>query len=82
MKSFEDSREDLLDDIHEVLTRFSGSERQTLCKQIITAAAFLGTRDQEPVASRQEALTLIHEVIIESYGDLKVKSEVEQFSLS
>ena len=82
MKSFEDSREDLLDDLHEVLTRFSGSERQTLAKQIIHDAAFLGTKTQTPVDSIPEAIDIIHEAILESYGDFKVKGEFEQLFLS
>ena len=82
MKSFEDSREDLLDDLHEVLTRFSGSERQVLAKQIISSAAFLGTKTQTPVDSIEEALGLIHEAVVEFYGDFKVKGEFEQLYLS
>lgn len=82
MKSFEDSREDLLDDIQEVLTRFSGSERQTLAKRIIHDAAFLGTKTQTPVDSIPEAIALIHEAVMERYGDFKVKGEFEQFYLN
>lgn len=82
MKNFEDSREDLLDDIQEVLTRFSGSERQTLAKQIIHDAAFLGTKTQTPKDSIEEAISLIHATVVEFYGDFKTRGEFEQFYLS
>lgn len=82
MKSFEDSREDLLDDIQEVLTRFSGSERRTLAKQIIHDAAFLGTKTQTPIDSIKEAIGIPQAVIWEFYDGCGVQADLKTFSLS
>lgn len=82
MKTPSDQREDLLQDIEDVLTSFSESGRRILAKQIIHDAAFYGTKTQTPVLSREEAVGIIHESLEKFYGDLKVREEFEQFHLN
>ena len=82
MENLKDLKDDLLEDLEEVLTKFSESGRRRLAKQIIHDAAFFGTKTQTPVDSIPEALGIIHEAILESYGDFKVQEEFEQFYLS
>jgi len=82
MENLKDLKDDLLEDIEEVLTKFSESGRRTLAKRIITEAAFWGTANQTPIDSLDEAMGIIHEAVTEAYGHFKTKGEFEQFYLS
>jgi len=82
MENLKDLKDDLLEDIEEVLTKFSESGRRTLAKRIITEAAFWGTKNQIPIDSLDEAMGIIHEAVAEAYGHFKTKGEFEQLYLS
>ena len=82
MENIEDQKEDLLQAIEDVLKRLSESGRRALAKEIIQEAAFWGTKTQTPVDSLEEAIGIIHEAVVESYGHFKVKGEFEQLYLS
>ena len=82
MENFKDLKEDLLQDLEDVLNKLSASERRAFAKEVIHDAAFFGTKSQAPVESIPDALGIIHEVITESYGRFKTKEEFEQIYLS
>ncbi len=83
MENFEDSKEDLLQDLEDVLTRLSGSEKQTLAKEIIHNAAYWGTQSHDWCGhAEEEAKIILQAATLDFYCGCKARVVLKQFSLN